>query len=59
MQYNVHSVVHSLIFTKHFILVRIAVDLQPVAGKLAIKWEYILEFFHPFIAGHHAHTFTH
>lgn len=40
MQYNVYSVVHSLIFTKHFILVRITVDPQPIAGQSAMRWEY-------------------
>lgn len=33
--------VHSLIFSKRFILVRAVVDLEAIPGTLSPRWEYI------------------
>lgn len=59
----IHAFIHSFLFSNRFILVRVAVDLEPVLGTLAARWEYILNgtaVYHIALCSHvqYTHSFT-
>lgn len=50
-----YRAIHSFIFSKSFILARIAVDLELIPRTMSVRWEYTLDE----LPITHLHTFMH